>query len=1113
MDTMLTDLSDESMDSECLGSMTPVTQDIYLRLDSHHRRSGLRLARIIARQQLLKKISQEIEAKEACDWLRAAGFPQYAQLYEDFQFPIEISAVKRDHDFLDKDLVEPLCRRLNTLNKCASMKLDVSLPKKKSEDSDEEDLLAISNRWTFEWNSRRWSRLQDIDYLLGRAEERSPSEVGEGLRTTVSSESILTDLSEPEICSLHSEDSLAAMPNSASLTPLHLPRELPHYGSLPAKSRRRGRTRAKDFLRRMETLGRTWGPSMGRSERRSLVISGPVLQSEPEALKTLRCVQIFNGGQLNAENMPSANNCPNSLASSEASSQSETSGSAESTPNMKGSVSKLYPPGKRAGIYLEDIDVLAGAPQRRRPVERSHKNEFRSYDELLVHIPKDHKPGTFPKALSIESLTPASKEHGNWKVLDSEPQPFKCRKVGGRELRPATRCCLRGSRISVYDNVPGSHLYASTGDLLDLEKEDIFPHLDDILRHVNGLQQIVDHWSKKVLPENEGEGDGGRGREQEIIDSQSSSQITLDFEGTSVMKGLTTPSDGNKDGLSLNETDTSSTRERRDSGVGASLTRPRLRWPSFRMSNLLGQSGMSLQISSQSVGQLSLLQKFSLLHLTAIMEKYSMSNKHGWTWSVPKFMKRMKGPDYKDKMVFGVPLIVHVQRYGHPLPMSLQLALRFLRSQCLDQVGLFRKSGVKSRIQALRHMCETSPQNVNYEDQSSYDVADLVKQFFRDLPEPLLTSKMGETFLHIYQYVPKEQRLQAVQAAIMLMADENREVLQTLLCFLNDVTSSVEENQMTPMNLAVCLAPSLFHLNIMKNDNLSPRSIQRKYATGRPDQKDLNENLAATQGLAHMIAECNNLFEIPQEMVSQSRNSYMEAELLAPSLDELCKKQPQQDEEEEEEEESTCRSYLESLIQNLMKETKDKTKGWVTRSNVDNTEISFKKVGDGTPLRRWRVSVEVEAPPSVVLNRILRERHLWDSNLLQWKVLETLDKQTEVYQYELNSMAPHPNRDFVVLRTWRTEMPKGVCVLVSVSIDHEESPQLAGVRGIILESQYLLEPCGSGKSRLTHICRADLKGKSPEWYNKAFGHLCASEAARIRNSFLSLDPEGPETKI
>ncbi|MEQ2182668.1 StAR- lipid transfer protein 13 [Goodea atripinnis] len=60
--------------------------------------------------ELCQHFYTKIEAKEACDWLRAAGFPQYAQLYEDSQFPINISAVKRDHDFLDRDLVEPLCR-------------------------------------------------------------------------------------------------------------------------------------------------------------------------------------------------------------------------------------------------------------------------------------------------------------------------------------------------------------------------------------------------------------------------------------------------------------------------------------------------------------------------------------------------------------------------------------------------------------------------------------------------------------------------------------------------------------------------------------------------------------------------------------------------------------------------------------------------------------------------------------------------------------------------------------------------------------------------------------------------------------------------------------------
>lgn len=55
--------------------------------------------------------------------------------------------------------------------------------------------------------------------------------------------------------------------------------------------------------------------------------------------------------------------------------------------------------------------------------------------------------------------------------------------------------------------------------------------------------------------------------------------------------------------------------------------------------------------------------------------------------SVPKFMKRMKVPDYKEKSVFGVPLIIHVQRCGFPLPLCLQQALSHLRTHCLDQVG------------------------------------------------------------------------------------------------------------------------------------------------------------------------------------------------------------------------------------------------------------------------------------------------------------------------------------------------------------------------------------------------------------------------------------------
>lgn len=31
---------------------------------------------------------------------------------------------------------------------------------------------------------------------------------------------------------------------------------------------------------------------------------------------------------------------------------------------------------------------------------------------------------------------------------------------------------------------------------------------------------------------------------------------------------------------------------------------------------------------------------------------------------------------------------------------------------------------------------------------------------------------------------------------------------------------------------------------------------------GKPDQRELSENLAATEGLAHMIMECNRLFQV-----------------------------------------------------------------------------------------------------------------------------------------------------------------------------------------------------------------------------------------------------------
>lgn len=431
-------------------------------------------------------------------------------------------------------------------------------------------MFAISDRWTFEWSSRRWSRLQDIDGLLGNHEEGEPSRDGVPLKTTTSSESVLTDLSEPEISSLHSESSggsghrglstedsdSAAMPDSTTLSMPHIANEIAHYGSLSNKHNKTSRIRAKDFLKRMETL-RSRG-TMGRG-RKALDISSPVLQEEAQALKTLHCVEIINrdGGT------PETFKVMPSQSSSEGSSNS--SGSTVSTPSLK-ERKPHRTDYKRSGMYLEDIDIFTGT-QAHKVTEQNRRNEFCSYEDLVVHIPKDHKPGTFPKALSIESLSPTNGASINWHTgsMDLDSPLISCTK----EPRPVTQCCTRGSRISVYDNVPGSHLYASTGDLIDLEKEELFPHMDDILLHVNGLQQIVDHWSKNVLPVGEGlmQMDGER---EDRSGLESSSQITLDL----VTESQHPPCYGDRDGVSLTETESTRLGERRDSGVGASLTRP-----------------------------------------------------------------------------------------------------------------------------------------------------------------------------------------------------------------------------------------------------------------------------------------------------------------------------------------------------------------------------------------------------------------------------------------------------------------------------------------------------------------------------------------------------------
>lgn len=53
---------------------------------------------------------------------------------------------------------------------------------------------------------------------------------------------------------------------------------------------------------------------------------------------------------------------------------------------------------------------------------------------------------------------------------------------------------------------------------------------------------------------------------------------------------------------------------------------------------------------------------------------------------------------------------------------------------------------------------------------------------------------------------------------------------------------------------------------------------------------------------------------------------------------------------------------------------------------------------------------------------------------------------------------------------------------------------------------------GCGKSRVTHLSRVDLMGRSYEWYTKAYGSILTRTMTKLRDSFVHSNV-GPETKV
>ena len=175
---------------------------------------------------------------------------------------------------------------------------------------------------------------------------------------------------------------------------------------------------------------------------------------------------------------------------------------------------------------------------------------------------------------------------------------------------------------------------------------------------------------------------------------------------------------------------------------------------------------------------------------------------------------------------------------------------------------------------------------------------------------------------------------------------------------------------MDARNIAICLAPTLLNMNSLKelNNHATPSGSP----TGGPPaavSKDSAQLMsrqcnASLDCLAMMIDSPKKIFQIPTEAYTKCQ--FTKADCAArPSLAELIGSTSQ----------SMLNVYLNDRIEEMVKETKEKSRNWSRLRNDSHVQSYFKVVDDDDfPLRLWKLTIELEATPNEILKKLLKSR-------------------------------------------------------------------------------------------------------------------------------------------
>ncbi|RDW79691.1 RhoGAP-domain-containing protein [Coleophoma cylindrospora] len=160
--------------------------------------------------------------------------------------------------------------------------------------------------------------------------------------------------------------------------------------------------------------------------------------------------------------------------------------------------------------------------------------------------------------------------------------------------------------------------------------------------------------------------------------------------------------------------------------------------------------------------------------------------------------------------LFGSDLVERATFERRQIPSVVTRCIEEVELRGMDIEGIYRKTGGSGQVKLIQE---------GFDKMEDYDISDpdiditavtsVLKQYFRKLPNPLLTFDIYDRVLESTSIEDDQERCNHLRRTFNMLPPKHRDCLEFLMFHLVRVATRESENLMTPKNLAVVFAPTI----------------------------------------------------------------------------------------------------------------------------------------------------------------------------------------------------------------------------------------------------------------------------------------------------------------